>query len=131
MLSWKAAETPDRGSGAPGDSLEELTREVGRLRKRLLKHGHAQELFQERVERQIRGLSGHLDRTPSERRSGGSARDLSNPNLTDPDLSDPQLRALVGYSTYRGLLGHVDQQDPATLIDPAVETDMVWRRIRS
>ena len=43
----------------------------------------------------------------------------------------PRLRALVGYSTYRGLLGHVDQQDPATLIDPSVVSDMVWNRIRS
>jgi len=43
----------------------------------------------------------------------------------------PRLRALVGYGTYRGLLGHVDQADPASLIDPSVETDMVWGRIRS
>lgn len=43
----------------------------------------------------------------------------------------PRLRALVGYGTYRGLLGHVDQQDPATLIDESVETEMVWGRIRS
>ncbi|MCH2169713.1 phytanoyl-CoA dioxygenase family protein [Myxococcota bacterium] len=42
----------------------------------------------------------------------------------------PELRKLVGYGTYRGLLGHVDQRDPASLVDPDVETDMVWRRIR-
>ena len=42
-----------------------------------------------------------------------------------------RLRALVGYGTYRGLIGHVDQQDPAVLVDPDVETDMVWRRIGS
>ena len=41
-----------------------------------------------------------------------------------------RLRRLVGYSTYRGLLGHVDQQDPETLLDPEVETDMVWKKIR-
>jgi ectoine hydroxylase-related dioxygenase (phytanoyl-CoA dioxygenase family) len=41
----------------------------------------------------------------------------------------PRLRRLVGYGTYRGLLGHVDQRDPAELVDPAVTTDMVWRRI--
>jgi ectoine hydroxylase-related dioxygenase (phytanoyl-CoA dioxygenase family) len=41
----------------------------------------------------------------------------------------PRLRRLVGYGTYRGLLGHVDQRDPAELIDPAATTDMVWRRI--
>ena len=42
----------------------------------------------------------------------------------------PRLQQLVGYGTYRGLLGHVDQQSPARLIDPDVQTDMVWGRIR-
>ena len=42
----------------------------------------------------------------------------------------PRLQALVGYGTYRGLLGHVDQQSPAEWVDPAAATDMVWRRIR-
>lgn len=42
----------------------------------------------------------------------------------------PRLRRLVGYGTYRGLLGHVDQRDPAASIDPSVESGMVWRRIR-
>jgi ectoine hydroxylase-related dioxygenase (phytanoyl-CoA dioxygenase family) len=42
----------------------------------------------------------------------------------------PRLRALVGYSTYRGLLGHVDQQNPATLLDPQADSEMVWRRLR-
>jgi len=41
-----------------------------------------------------------------------------------------RLRRLVGYSTYRGLLGHVDQQDPEVLLDPEIETDMVWKKIR-
>jgi ectoine hydroxylase-related dioxygenase (phytanoyl-CoA dioxygenase family) len=41
----------------------------------------------------------------------------------------PRLRSLVGYGTYRGLLGHVDQHDPAELLDPDATTDMVWRRI--
>ena len=40
-----------------------------------------------------------------------------------------RLRRLVGYSTYRGLLGHVDQSDPESLLDPRVETEMVWGRI--
>lgn len=43
----------------------------------------------------------------------------------------PRLQALVGYSTYRGLLGHVDQRSPAELVDPGATTDMVWRRLRS
>lgn len=43
----------------------------------------------------------------------------------------PRLQALVGYGTYRGLLGHVDQQSPAEWVSPGATTDMVWRRIRS
>jgi len=42
----------------------------------------------------------------------------------------PELQRLVGYSTYRGLMGHVDQQDPAEWVDPEAKTDMVWKRIR-
>jgi len=42
----------------------------------------------------------------------------------------PRLQTLVGYGTYRGLLGHVDQQSPAEWVNPAATTDMVWRRIR-
>ncbi len=43
----------------------------------------------------------------------------------------PRLQGLVGYGTYRGLLGHVDRQNPATLVDPDARTEMVWSRIRS
>ncbi len=42
-----------------------------------------------------------------------------------------RLQRLVGYSTYRGLLGHVDQQDPQIRLDPTQQTRMVWDRIRS
>jgi ectoine hydroxylase-related dioxygenase (phytanoyl-CoA dioxygenase family) len=42
----------------------------------------------------------------------------------------PRLQALVGYGTYRGLLGHVDQQSPAEWVDPDARTEMVWKRIR-
>jgi ectoine hydroxylase-related dioxygenase (phytanoyl-CoA dioxygenase family) len=42
----------------------------------------------------------------------------------------PRLQALVGYSTYRGLLGHVDQRNPAELVGGSAGTDMVWRRMR-
>jgi ectoine hydroxylase-related dioxygenase (phytanoyl-CoA dioxygenase family) len=42
----------------------------------------------------------------------------------------PRLRALLGYSTYRGLLGHVDQRNPAALLDPTAPTEMVWERMR-
>ena len=42
----------------------------------------------------------------------------------------PRLRRMVGYGTYRGLLGHVDQTDPATWFDPDAATDMIWRKMR-
>jgi ectoine hydroxylase-related dioxygenase (phytanoyl-CoA dioxygenase family) len=42
----------------------------------------------------------------------------------------PRLQALVGYSTYKGLLGHLDQRSPAELVNPNAKTDMVWRRMR-
>lgn len=41
----------------------------------------------------------------------------------------PRLRRLVGYGTYRGLIGHVDQRSPETLVDPDAESEMVWGRI--
>jgi len=41
----------------------------------------------------------------------------------------PRLRKLVGYGTYRGLIGHVDQRNPETLVDPDAETDMIWGKI--
>ncbi len=42
---------------------------------------------------------------------------------------EPRLRRLVGYGTYRGLLGHVDQENPEMLVDPEAESDMVWGRL--
>jgi len=42
---------------------------------------------------------------------------------------EPRLRELVGYGTYRGLLGHVDQRNPAELIDPTAHTEMVWGKL--
>jgi ectoine hydroxylase-related dioxygenase (phytanoyl-CoA dioxygenase family) len=42
----------------------------------------------------------------------------------------PRLRAMVGYGVYRGLVGHVDQVDPATWFDPDAATDMVWSQLR-
>jgi len=42
----------------------------------------------------------------------------------------PRLRRMVGYGIYRGLIGHVDQVDPATWLDPEADSDLVWDRIR-
>lgn len=41
-----------------------------------------------------------------------------------------RLQQMLGYGTYKGLIGHVDQRDPGTILDPDVETDMVWSRMR-
>jgi ectoine hydroxylase-related dioxygenase (phytanoyl-CoA dioxygenase family) len=41
-----------------------------------------------------------------------------------------RLQQMLGYGVYKGLMGHVDTQDPGVLLDPTVETDMVWRRMR-
>jgi hypothetical protein len=42
----------------------------------------------------------------------------------------PRLQRMVGYSVYRGLMGHVDQVDPGTWFDPDRPSEMVWDRIR-
>ena len=41
-----------------------------------------------------------------------------------------RLQEMLGYGVYRGLMGHVDQQDPGVLLDPDVASDMVWRRMK-
>lgn len=41
-----------------------------------------------------------------------------------------RLQQMVGYGVYKGLMGHVDQQDPGTLLDPDCDTDLVWKRFR-
>jgi ectoine hydroxylase-related dioxygenase (phytanoyl-CoA dioxygenase family) len=41
-----------------------------------------------------------------------------------------RLQEMLGYGVYRGLMGHVDQQDPGVLLDPDVPTDMIWKRMR-
>jgi ectoine hydroxylase-related dioxygenase (phytanoyl-CoA dioxygenase family) len=41
-----------------------------------------------------------------------------------------RLQEMLGYGVYRGLMGHVDQQDPGILLDPDVPSDMVWKRMR-
>ena len=38
----------------------------------------------------------------------------------------PRLRELVGYGVYRGLIGHVDRQSPAALLDAETPNTMVW-----
>jgi len=37
-----------------------------------------------------------------------------------------RLQELCGYSVYRGLYGHVDNEDPITLLGRTSETKMIW-----
>ncbi len=39
---------------------------------------------------------------------------------------DKRLARLCGYGTYRGLIGHIDKQDPLRLLDPNTEHSMLW-----
>jgi ectoine hydroxylase-related dioxygenase (phytanoyl-CoA dioxygenase family) len=41
---------------------------------------------------------------------------------------EPRLRELVGYSIYQGLIGHIDKQSPAKLLDRGADTKIVWDR---
>jgi len=41
-----------------------------------------------------------------------------------------RLQEMLGYGVYRGLMGHVDQQDPGVLLDPDAPTRMVWERMQ-
>jgi ectoine hydroxylase-related dioxygenase (phytanoyl-CoA dioxygenase family) len=38
----------------------------------------------------------------------------------------PRLRELVGYSVYRGLIGHIDKRNPSFLLDAPGDHRMVW-----
>jgi ectoine hydroxylase-related dioxygenase (phytanoyl-CoA dioxygenase family) len=40
----------------------------------------------------------------------------------------PRLRELVGYGIYRGLIGHIDKQSPARMLDEGTSTKIVWDR---
>lgn len=40
----------------------------------------------------------------------------------------PRLRDLVGYGVYQGLIGHIDKQSPAQLLDGAAEFRSIWDR---
>ena len=42
----------------------------------------------------------------------------------------PRLQELVGYGVYRGLIGHIDKQSPAALLDTDSPNTMVWEHHR-
>ena len=39
-------------------------------------------------------------------------------------------KKMIGYGVFRGLMGHVEKQDPGVLLDPDVESKMIWRKMR-
>jgi ectoine hydroxylase-related dioxygenase (phytanoyl-CoA dioxygenase family) len=41
-----------------------------------------------------------------------------------------RLQELIGYGVFRGLMGHVEKQDPGVLLDPAIESRMIWRKMK-
>ena len=41
-----------------------------------------------------------------------------------------RLQELIGYGVFRGLIGHVEKQDPGVLLDPSIESKMIWRKMR-
>jgi ectoine hydroxylase-related dioxygenase (phytanoyl-CoA dioxygenase family) len=41
-----------------------------------------------------------------------------------------RLQELIGYGVFRGLMGHVEKQDPGVLLDPTIESKMIWRKMR-
>ncbi len=69
-----AAGTAGREAGTP--SLEDLGREIARLRRTVLKHGHAQELFQERIDGAMDRLAKGLARPADARRDAPAAASL-------------------------------------------------------
>ncbi|WP_436792563.1 phytanoyl-CoA dioxygenase family protein [Actinospongicola halichondriae] len=61
---------------------------------------------------------------------GGMIRQQENQQLGIPRATaagfDKRLQRLCGYGTYNGLIGHIDKQDPLTLLDPDAEHAMLW-----
>jgi hypothetical protein len=70
-----------------------LVQEVTRLRKTLLKLGHAQELFQQRIEEEVGRLSRQGDRSGAAPASGRGSREASGAAATLPNAA--QQRALM------------------------------------
>jgi ectoine hydroxylase-related dioxygenase (phytanoyl-CoA dioxygenase family) len=40
-----------------------------------------------------------------------------------------RLQELIGYGVFRGLMGHIEKKDPGVLLDPDVESKMIWRKM--
>jgi hypothetical protein len=38
----------------------------------------------------------------------------------------PRLRELIGYGVYNGLIGHIDKQSPARLLDERASAKLAW-----
>ena len=102
------------GQGAGGQGLEDLRREIARLRRTLLKHGHAQELFQERVEGAMDRLTTGSANSSDGRHRGRPAVSAASPAVTGEGLSAAQLRTLVELAqAVRNLQGLASGAAPA------------------
>ena len=93
-------------------AIDVLVQEVARLRKLLLKLGHAQELFQGRVEEEVGRLSQALDRTTD---SPGAREAMPGPaqlrTLMDLDRAVLHLLAFVDDAGRRPLPGDPGEAD--------------------
>ena len=64
----------------------------------------------------------------------GFVRQQENQQLGVPQevakTFDPELQRLMGYSVYRGLIGHIDKRDPIALLGNGDAHTMLWDRKR-
>ena len=114
-------------------SVAHLSEELERLRKILLRHGHAQEHFQQRVEEQVDRLAGHLTEraaTEKARPSGEHGETLTRPqlqSLLDLDRAVLHLR-LFARGGDRGQVENVLEDAPASVREGL---DLLQIRVRN
>ncbi len=109
-------------------AFDVLVQEVGRLRKLLLKLGHAQELFQGRVEEEVGRLSQALDRGTA---ASPGDRDAARDAARDAIPSPPQLRTLMELDrAVLYLLAFVQDGGRGPLASNPGEADMSPRSVR-
>lgn len=90
------------------EAPDPVSQRLDGLRKTLLRHGHAQELFQQRVDSKIDYLTQAL---------------TEETRAAEPQLSKAQLQALVGFDQALGHLLALSRQDPADRVLRAPSQD--------
>ena len=98
ILSRDSVPDTDKGAAVAEErSLGDLGRELARLRRTVLKHGHAQELFQARVEDAMARLRSDLEGAGEARSAAETdSRDRERSPRTDrASLESVQLRVLI------------------------------------